>query len=94
MQINASIPAQASPAVPRDSQELTVGAESSRPNDGVEAKDSVQISDAGRAKAATENGSLSSDRAAELRQAILDGKLDSVHVLTNTARQILARGDA
>jgi len=94
MQINGSVPAQASPAVPRDSQEVTVGADSSRPNIGAGATDSVQISDAGRAKAANVGVSLSPGRAAELRQAILDGKLDSVEVLANTASQILARGDA
>lgn len=59
--------------------------------------DSVQISDAGRALAARESGSepaaLSAERIAELRQRVLDGAYDSLEVVDEVARRILARGD-
>jgi anti-sigma28 factor (negative regulator of flagellin synthesis) len=94
MQVNASTPAQAPSNVARESQEPAVGADSRRANAGADTQDTVVISAAGRAKAAAAGQTLTPDRARALRQAILDGKLDSVDVLSNTARRILARGDA
>jgi hypothetical protein len=64
---------------------------------GAERGDRVEISDAGRALAArdgsAEASSLSSERIAELRQRVLDGAYDSLEVVDQVARRILATGD-
>lgn len=59
--------------------------------------DRVQISDAGRALAARdgagEPSSLSPERLAELRQRVLDGAYNSLDVVDEVARRILANGE-
>jgi hypothetical protein len=59
--------------------------------------DKVQISNAGRALAARdgaqETSSLSPERIAELRQRVLDGAYNSLEVVDEVARRILAKGD-
>ena len=61
----------------------------------VTATDSVQISDAGRARAASANdvSGLSPDRVAQLRKNILDGAYNSLDVVDEVARRILDSGD-
>jgi hypothetical protein len=62
-----------------------------------ERSDKVQISNAGRALAArdgaAESSSLSPERIAELRQRVLDGAYNSLEVVDEVARRILAKGD-
>lgn len=48
-------------------------------------RDSVEISDAGRA--------LATARVADIRQRILSGAYDTTHVIDAVARRILQRGD-
>lgn len=59
--------------------------------------DKVQISDAGRALAAkdgaAEGSSLSAERIAQLRQRVLDGAYNSLDVVDEVAKRIMARGD-
>lgn len=63
--------------------------------------DSVHISDAGRALAAREaeslhaagRGELSPERVGEIRQRILEGAYNSMHVVDEVARRMLERGD-
>ena len=64
--------------------------------------DSVQISDAGRALAAqaasatqasSVRGELSAERISEIRQKILDGAYNSLDVVDEVARRMLASGD-
>jgi predicted TIM-barrel enzyme len=57
--------------------------------------DKVQISDAGRALAAREgsNTGLSPERAAQIRQRVLDGAYNSLGVVDEVARRILSSGD-
>lgn len=61
--------------------------------------DRVQISDAGRARAAhateqdTAAEALSPERHASIRQSVLEGAYNSVQVVDEVARRILARGD-
>lgn len=57
--------------------------------------DRVQISDAGRALAQGTGGgaALSTDRAAQIRQRVLDGAYNSLAVVDEVARRILASGD-
>jgi len=63
------------------------------------AGDQVQISDAGRALAARETEStqgaaeLTSERVGEIRQRILEGAYNSMHVVDEVARRMLERGD-
>ncbi|MDQ8154814.1 MAG: flagellar biosynthesis anti-sigma factor FlgM [Gemmatimonadota bacterium] len=54
-------------------------------------RDSVEISDAGRALAGSET--LSTERVAELRQRILSGAYNATQVVDTVARRILQRGD-
>ena len=81
----------ANPAAPPGSE----GARAERP-------DSVQISDAARARAAkleevaAGSGSaaeLDPERAAEIRRRVLEGAYDSLDVVDTIARRILERGD-
>ncbi len=53
-------------------------------------RDSVEISDAGRAMA---NERLSAERVAEVRQRILSGAYNATEVVDTVARRILQRGD-
>jgi negative regulator of flagellin synthesis FlgM len=57
--------------------------------------DKVQISDAGRALAAREGSasSLNPERAAQIRQRVLDGAYNSLGVVDEVARRILNSGD-
>lgn len=60
--------------------------------------DRVEISDAGRALAATDGGSakaseLSPERVAELRQRVLSGAYNSLGVVDQVARRMLQAGD-
>jgi hypothetical protein len=69
-----------------------------QPTGPVTRTDKVQISDAGRAlaaQAAPEDSSaeLSPERAAEIRQRILQGAYDSLDVVDQVARRMLAQGD-
>lgn len=65
------------------------------------ATDKVEISDAGRALAARESDSLdakgraelSPERVGEIRQRILEGAYNSMHVVDEVARRMLERGD-
>ena len=54
-------------------------------------RDSVEISDAGRALAGA--SPLSADRVAQVRQRILAGAYNSTEVVDTVARRILQRGD-
>jgi len=54
-------------------------------------RDSVEISDAGRALAG--HGGLTADRVAEVRQRILAGAYNATEVVDTVARRILQRGD-
>lgn len=54
-------------------------------------RDSVEISDAGRALSGKEP--LSPDRVAEVRQRILAGAYNATQVVDTVARRILQRGD-
>lgn len=94
MRVTTNTPVQGSTAVVRQSQDPTVGADARHAANGRDTQDSVVISPAGMARAAAAGYALSPERAADLRQAILDGKFDSVEILGNTARRILDRGDA
>jgi hypothetical protein len=53
-------------------------------------RDSVEISDAGRALA---SGGMSADRVSEVRQRILSGAYNAAEVVDTVARRILQRGD-
>ena len=57
--------------------------------------DKVQISDAGRELAARAGGtsSLSPERAAQIRQRVIDGAYNSLAVVDEVARRILGSGD-
>ena len=61
--------------------------------------DRVEISDAGRALAArgpeadAASGEMSADRLAVLRQRVLSGAYDSLHVVEQVAQRMLQRGD-
>ncbi len=57
--------------------------------------DKVQISDAGRALAAREGSTtaLNPERAAQIRQRVLDGAYNSLGVVDEVARRILNSGD-
>jgi negative regulator of flagellin synthesis FlgM len=59
--------------------------------------DKVQISDAGRALAAQANGdargTLTPERIAEVRERILSGAYNSLEVVDQVARKMLASGD-
>jgi hypothetical protein len=65
------------------------------------AGDKVQISDAGRALAAQANeaaganpkGELTAERVSEVRQRILEGAYNSLDVVDEVARRMLAHGD-
>jgi negative regulator of flagellin synthesis FlgM len=72
-----------------------------QPASAVERSDKVQISDAGRrlaaqageASAATASPELTPERIAEFRQKILSGAYNSVEVVEQVARKMLASGD-
>jgi hypothetical protein len=68
-----------------------------QPTGPVTRTDKVQISDAGRALAANSVSEpateLSPERTAEIRQRILHGAYDSLDVVDQVARRMLARGD-
>ena len=55
--------------------------------------DSVEISDAGRAKAAQSTREARSPRLQEIRDRILRGAYDTDEVVAEVARRILDRGD-
>lgn len=59
------------------------------------ATDSVQISDAGRARAASANdvSGLDPERVAQIRQNILSGAYNSLDVVDQVAQRILNSGD-
>ena len=59
-----------------------------------EVKDSVQISDAGRALSAKGASGLSTDRMAQIRSRIQEGAYNSLAVVDEVARRILDHGDA
>jgi anti-sigma28 factor (negative regulator of flagellin synthesis) len=59
----------------------------------VERQDTVEISDAGRAKSAEAAPTDRASRLAEIRQRILQGAYDSDAVVGEVARRILDRGD-
>ena len=79
---------------------LSTGQQPAKPEVKPDRSDKVQISDAGRALAeslkppAAENAvELSPERLAEIRQRLLEGAYESVHVVDEVARRILDRGD-
>lgn len=59
--------------------------------------DRVEISEAGRALSAQGagdvEGEMSPERVAELRQRVLSGAYNSLHVVEQVARRMLQRGD-
>ena len=57
-------------------------------------RDSVEISDAGRALEASARGPLTPERVREIRARILTGGYDTVEILGKVAASILDRGDA
>ena len=64
-------------------------------SDSSSSADTVQISDAGRARAARENVSsgLDPQRAAQIRQRVLDGAYNSLDVVNKVAQRVLDSGD-
>jgi anti-sigma28 factor (negative regulator of flagellin synthesis) len=94
MRINPKNPAEPAARVARETSDPSAGTDPRRRGQGAIPRDSVQISDAGRAKAAGVTTSLSPDRVHDIRQRILNGEYDTVEVLGSTARRILSRGDA
>ncbi|MDB4917305.1 MAG: hypothetical protein JWM95_4949 [Gemmatimonadetes bacterium] len=61
----------------------------------IAATDTVQISDAGRARAAGDRtvSGLDPERVAQIRKNILDGAYNSLDVVDTVARRILESGD-
>jgi anti-sigma28 factor (negative regulator of flagellin synthesis) len=61
----------------------------------VEKRDRVEISDAGRARAAKLErlSQLDPERVAELRRRILSGAYDADEVVAEVARRLIERGD-
>jgi anti-sigma28 factor (negative regulator of flagellin synthesis) len=57
-------------------------------------RDSVEISDAGRAREAETRAPLTPERVREIRGRILSGSYDTVEILGKVAASILDRGDA
>jgi len=55
--------------------------------------DKVQISDAGRAMAAKAGSTLTPERISEVRERILSGAYNSLEVVDQVARKMLASGD-
>lgn len=68
-----------------------------QPTSPVQRGDQVQISDAGRALAAQaaeeSRGELTPERIAEIRERILSGAYNSLEVVDQVARKMLASGD-
>ena len=64
-------------------------------SDSSSSSDTVQISDAGRARAARENASsgLDPQRAAQIRQRVLDAAYNSLDVVNKVAQRVLDSGD-
>lgn len=81
------------PTTQPSSQSPAVSSEQAAPRR--ERNDQVQISDAGRTKAAqaTSTGGLDPQRASDIRRKVLEGAYNSVQVVDNVARKILDRGD-
>ncbi len=94
MRINANPAVEPAARVTRDVPEPGIGADQKRANGGTPTRDSVHISDAGRARAAGTSQPLTPERVQQIRQRVLNGDYDSVEVLSNTARRILGSGDA
>jgi hypothetical protein len=71
--------------------------DAAQPAAAVTRSDKVQISDAGRALAAKASEEspkeLSAERATEIRQRILSNAYDSLEMVDQVARRMLARGD-
>ena len=71
--------------------------EVSQPASPVQRGDKVQISDPGRALAAQATygpkGQLSSERIAQVRERVLSGAYNSLEVVDQVARKMLASGD-
>ncbi|MDQ6831008.1 MAG: hypothetical protein M3081_19265 [Gemmatimonadota bacterium] len=65
---------------------------SERPAASRNREDRVQISDAGRAKAAETTG-LDPQRVTDVRRKVLEGAYNSVNVVDTVARRILEQGD-
>ena len=67
------------------------------PASPVQRGDKVQISDAGRALAAQAanpaRGELTAERVSEVRERILSGAYDSLEIVDQVARRMLASGD-
>lgn len=86
---------------PRVSSEPVISGGVVQPVAGVERSDKVQISDAGRRLAAQANEApatevrpeLTPQRIAEFREKILSGAYNSVEVVEQVARKMLASGD-
>lgn len=67
-----------------------------QPTSGVGRGDQVQISDAGRALAAqaeASSGNLTPERISEIRERILSGAYNSLEIVEEVARKMLASGD-
>jgi negative regulator of flagellin synthesis FlgM len=85
----------------RESRPAQAGEASTKPVAGVERTDKVEISDAGREKAALmdtaatseSSAALSPERIAEIRKRVLEGAYDSAEVVDAIARRIVDRGD-
>jgi hypothetical protein len=60
---------------------------------GVERQDTVEISDAGRAKAASLEPGAPADRLQQIRERVLRGAYDTDEVVAAVARRILEWGD-
>lgn len=94
MQINTRISGAMNAIVPADKTETRApGVVAGSP--AVAQSDSVQISDAGRARAASDTAvsGLDPDRVAQIRKNILDGAYNSLDVVDAVAHRILASGD-
>jgi hypothetical protein len=93
MKINGGSTGPVRPDRARDPRETAAGKTEQGTSSSSRRVDSVEISSAGRARAAVVSGN---DRAAhllEIRQRVLRGAYDADEVVAEVARRILERGD-
>ena len=95
MKINGGSTGPVRPESPRDARGPATGKAGEGTGSSSARVDSVEISEAGRAKAAESAGGLDarSARLMEIRQRILGGAYDTDEVVAEVARRILERGD-
>jgi anti-sigma28 factor (negative regulator of flagellin synthesis) len=92
MKINSGGYKPVRPDATRDVHHQT-GETRDKPSSGVERQDTVEISEAGRAKAAELSSSTGPERLKEIRERVLRGAYDTDAVVAHVARRILELGD-